>query len=139
MFKCIDFISLQGNNVRIDINMSESTCDKWQKIDNKLTHFCHFGHITVNSDIFCQISVTLDNLLSILFHLSRVDLDMFMSIRTLFPCSVFSRDSLKISAYGVFKILWSIVGPMNITHQMSNAMHVMSEPFISHALDLQSF
>ena len=33
-------------------NMSESRCHKLQKIDRKLTDFCHFGQITVNSDIF---------------------------------------------------------------------------------------
>ena len=65
-------------------NMSESRRDKWQK---KLTNFCHFGQITVNSDVFCQFYVTMNNLLSILCHLSRLDSDMFLSIRQLFSCS----------------------------------------------------
>ena len=55
-------------------------------IDRKLTDFCRFGHITVNSDIFCQLFLTLDNFLSILCHLTCLDSDMFLSIRTLFPC-----------------------------------------------------
>ena len=39
--------------------------------DRKLTDFCHFGQIIVNSDIFCQRSVTLDNFQSIisLYHI----------------------------------------------------------------------
>ena len=57
--------TLQGNNVQIDINMFESWRDKWQKIDRKLTNFCHFGQVSVNSDMLCQFSVTLDNFLSI--------------------------------------------------------------------------
>ena len=62
-----------------------------------MTNFCHFGQITVKSLIFNQLFVTLDTFLSILsifyqtletfYHLSRVDLDMFMSIQILFPCS----------------------------------------------------
>ena len=49
--------------------------------------FCHFGQIIVNSDIFRQLHVTLDNFLSIFCSLSRLDLDMFLSIRPMFPCS----------------------------------------------------
>ena len=46
-------------------NMSVSRRDKWEKIDRKLTDFCHFGQIIANSDIICQLSVTLDNFVSI--------------------------------------------------------------------------
>ena len=67
--------------------MSESRRDNLQKIDINLTNFCHFGQITINSDIFCQFSVTLDNFLSIFCSLSHLDSDMFLSIRPLFPCS----------------------------------------------------
>ena len=67
--------------------MSESRCPKLHNIDRKLADFCHFGQITVNSDIFCQLSVILDNFLSILCSLGHLDSDMFLSIRPLFPCS----------------------------------------------------
>ena len=53
----------------------------------KLTDFCRFGQITVDSDIFCQLSVILDDFLSIFCSLGCLDSDMFLSIRSLFPCS----------------------------------------------------
>ena len=69
-------------------NMSESKRDKWQKkLTENLIDLCHFGQIIVNSDIVCQLFVTLDNFLSIICHLSRLDSNMFLSIRPLFPCS----------------------------------------------------
>ena len=67
--------------------LTETCLNQDVKIDWKLTNFCHFGQITVNSDIFCQLFVTLDNFLSIFCHLSRLDSDMFLSVRALFPCS----------------------------------------------------
>ena len=81
----LDHPPLQGNNARIDKNMSESRRDKCEIIDRKLTYFCHFGQITFNCDIFCQLTITLDNSLSIFWHLSRLDSDMFLSIQALFP------------------------------------------------------
>ena len=36
---------------------------------------------------FCQLYVALDNFLSIFCLLSRLDSDMFLSIRALFPCT----------------------------------------------------
>ena len=78
--------ALQGNNGQID-----KTCPNQDVINyenwRKLTNFCHFGQINVNSGIFCQLSITLDNFLSIFCSLSRLDSDMFLSIRPLFPCS----------------------------------------------------
>lgn len=50
-----------------------------------MTDFCHSGQITVISDIFSQQSATLDNFLSFICHLSRLDSDMFLSIQALFP------------------------------------------------------
>jgi hypothetical protein len=67
--------------------MSESRSPKLRKFDRNLTDFCHFGQIIVNSDIFCQLSVILDNFLSIFCSLGHLDSDMFLSIRPLFPCS----------------------------------------------------
>ena len=59
----------------------------YKEIVVELTYFCHFGQITINSDIFRQLSVTVDNFISIFCHLSRLNSDMFLSIRPLFPCS----------------------------------------------------
>ena len=53
----------------------------------KLTDFCRFGQITVDSDIFCQLSVILDDILSIFCSLGCLDSDMLLSIRSLFSCS----------------------------------------------------
>ena len=81
-------------NWRVICITTRKQCPKWLKIDQKkLTVICHFGQITVHSDILCQFFVTLDNFLSIFYHLSRLDLDMFMSIRTLFPYSAWVHTS----------------------------------------------
>ena len=78
----MDDETLQGNGGRVD-----KTCPNQDVIIyKKLTDFCHFGQITVNSDIFCQFSFTLDSFLSFC-SLSHLDLDMFLSIRPLFLCS----------------------------------------------------
>ena len=79
--------SLQGNNVEID-----KTCPNQDMINDnkKLTDFCHSGQNTINLDIFRQLSVTLDNFLSMFYHLSHLHSDMFMSIQPLFPCSDFN-------------------------------------------------
>ena len=53
----------------------------------KLTDFCRFGQITVDSDIFCQLSVILDDFQSIFCGLGCLDSDMFLSFQSLFPCS----------------------------------------------------
>ena len=90
-------MSLQENSGRID-----KTCPNQGVLNyRKLTDFCHFGQINVNSDIFCQLSVILDNFLSIFCSLGHLDSDMFLSIRPLFPCSVLmylvvQNDHLKI-------------------------------------------
>ena len=65
----LSLLPLQGNNGRID-----KTCPNQDVIHYiKLTDFCHFEQITINSDIFCQHSVTLGNFLSIFCSLSRLD------------------------------------------------------------------
>ena len=45
--------------------MSKSDVINYKKLTKKLTYVFHFGQITVNSNIFCQLFVTLDNFLSI--------------------------------------------------------------------------
>ena len=75
------YMTLQGNSGRIDKTYPNQDVIN----DRKLTYFNHSGQCTVNTDIFCQIFVTLDNFLSIFCHLSRLDSDIILSIR---PCSV---------------------------------------------------
>ena len=64
--------SAHGHNLEIHCKetMPEltETCPNQDVIsDKKLTDVCHFGQNIVNSDIFCQLFVTLDNFLSIYF------------------------------------------------------------------------
>ena len=65
----MDFIILKLLHYKETVVELTETCPNqdainYKKIDKKLTEFCHFGQITVNLDILCQLSVTLDNFLS---------------------------------------------------------------------------
>ena len=93
-FKSLDIPTTRKHGpIQIDRNMSKSRRGKPQKIDKKLTYFCHFGQITVNLDIITQVFVTLDNFLSILcvYH---------VLIRTCFcqfgPCFLVLTPCLKV-------------------------------------------
>ena len=60
-----EHMALQGNSGRIDKICPKQGVLIYRKLIKKLTDFCHFGQITVNSDILCQLSIILDNFLSI--------------------------------------------------------------------------
>ena len=75
--------TLQGNNGRND-----KTCPNQDAIKyKKLSDFVTLDKLLSIRTLFCQLYVTLDNFLSFFCSLTRLDSDMFLSIRPLFPCS----------------------------------------------------
>jgi hypothetical protein len=75
--------ALQGNSGRIDKTCPNQGVLKYRN----LTDFCHFGQITVNSDIFLSTFCHFGQFSINFCSLGYLDSDMFLSIRPLFPCS----------------------------------------------------
>jgi hypothetical protein len=95
VLKSID--PLQGNNDRIDKTCPNQGVLNYGNLTEIWQIFVTLDKLLSIQTFFCQLSVILDNFLSIFCSLGHLDSDMFLSIWPLFPCSDLSLITKKHS------------------------------------------